>query len=180
MATPCPAGWNSSRQRCTDASAMRPTPPLASSASATPTFQGTSALGYGLTRIMHRRGRGRCWADPKLLGQGHLRAWWMLKSWMQSARPGRLSASAAWTAPIGASRKPLPTIPRGTGGRGDLASAEAAAPLRVTPAAPRPPAAGGKAACQAQPTGRRSGGLRTGHGPITPTVLSSRVRAPRL
>ena len=47
--------------------------------------------------------------------------------------------------PCGTSLKPLPPIPGGTGGRGDLASARADAPLRLTPAAPRPPAAGRKA-----------------------------------
>ena len=43
-----------------------------------------------------------------------------------------------------------------------------------------PPSLPKPGACQGQPIGRRMGGLRTGHGPITPTVLSSRVRAPRL
>jgi len=70
--------------------------------------------------------------------------------------------------PHGARRKPLPPIPRGTGRRGDLASPRTDAPLRLTSAAPRPPAAGGKAECQGPhrglvggwPPGWPGGGIR--------------------
>src|SRR5262245_21552150 len=100
---------------------------------------------------------------------------------MQFARPGRPQGSAPWTAPRGGKPKAAAAGPPGrTDGRGNVASARAKAPRCSSPAAPRPPAAGSKAACQGQATGRRSGGLGTRQGPSTPTVLLSRVRAPRL
>jgi hypothetical protein len=48
-----------------------------------------------LARIMHSRGQGRRWDECKRLGQPHLRAFLILKGWMQSARPGRPGASVA-------------------------------------------------------------------------------------
>jgi hypothetical protein len=128
---------------------------------------------------LRRKVAGPCWDESKGFGQEHLWACLMLRGWMPSPRPGRPRASAAWISRIGQAQSPSRQS-RGTGGWGDLVSTRADAPLRFTPAAPQPPAARGKAACQGQPTGRRSGGLRTGQGPITPTVLSSRVRASRL
>jgi hypothetical protein len=59
-----------------------------------------------LARIIHSRGRVRCWDESKRLGQEHLRACLMLKGRMQSARPGRPGASVAWTSRMGQAQSP--------------------------------------------------------------------------
>jgi hypothetical protein len=101
-----------------------------------------SGIPQGLTRIMHSGGQSGYWNEPKRLGQQHLRARLVWKGGMQSARPGQPG--------------------------GGLASARANAPLRFTPAALRPPAAGAQTErrCRAGPV-RGLLGARTSQG--TPT-----------
>jgi hypothetical protein len=126
-------------------------------------------------RIMHIRGERSGRDESKRLGQRHLRASLMLKGRMQSARPGRPRASAAWTARLGQAESPSRRSSRGPAG-GEIWPRPG---LMRPSAAPLPPKRRREGRVP-RAAHRRLGGRGTGQGPITPTVLSSRVRAPRL
>jgi hypothetical protein len=86
-------------------------------ASATPAAR---LPGASLTRIMHSRGRGRCWRECKSLKQQSLRAYSLLKRRKQSARPGLRWCVSGLDRSSGANPNPLGNPPGGTSGSSEL------------------------------------------------------------